>query len=101
MNADLQLALEKQLIKDLPEEFFDIDNEDYNRETIWSQITGFLLVIGAIFQAICLLALYFLPSHPEEKYFYADSQNIDKVEKPEKLEKVVKAPKKDKTRKRK
>jgi len=101
MNADLQLALEKQLIKDLPEEFFDIDNEDYNRETIWDQITGFLLVIGAIFQAICLLALYFLPAHPEEKYFYADSKNIDKVEKPEKIEKTVKISKKDKVRKRK
>jgi len=77
MNADQQTALEKQII-DLPDEFWDLNKPDPPLQAFIKQAVYYGLVIAAVFQCFCLLALIFLPAHHEERYFAADTQHANK-----------------------
>ena len=77
MNAEEQLKLEKQII-DLPEDFWDLEAPPSTFRQIFDSIVYYGLVIAAVFQVICLLALLVLPAHQEEHYFSPDTQSIKK-----------------------
>jgi len=77
MNDKDILELEKQLIPDLPADFWEIKEAADRTYSFWDRIIYYGLVIGAIFQVVCLLSLVFLKAHAEERNFSPDSHHIN------------------------
>lgn len=97
MNDKQILELEKQLIPDLPQDFWQIKEESEQIYDFWDRLLYFCVVIGGAFQLVCLIALVCLKAHPEERNFSADSHHINNLNKED--NKTKKEKKLDKKRK--
>ena len=77
MNADQIAQLEKQVISNLPEEFWEITDQSTKLVKLSDKILYSGAIFAAVFQLICLIALIVLPAHKEERNFSPDSHHID------------------------
>ena len=62
MNADQIAQLEKQVITNLPEEFWEITDQSTKLVKLSDKILYSGAIFAAVFQLICLIALIVLPA---------------------------------------
>lgn len=74
MNEQQILELEKQLIPDLPKDFWKIRDQAEIEADFWDRLLYIGLAIGAVFQVICLISLIFLKPTEEELKFSPQQQ---------------------------
>jgi len=77
MNPDHIDTLEKQVINNLPESFWEITDQSEKLVKLSDKILYSGAIFACVFQLICLIALVVLPAHKEERNFSPDSHHID------------------------